>query len=124
MAMKKRYHTVNGMLIGETSNGVRRGYLPDALGSVVATVDNTGSVENRYWYKPFGVLLAKEGTGPDPHFRWRGSLAYRSSVTSVSAVYGSIRHLDVFAGQWTSVDSFWPTVAPYSLSWLTGSGKA
>lgn len=82
MAMKKRHHTVNGMLIGETSNGARRGYLPDVLGSVVATVDDNGSIENLYWYKPSGALLAKMGGEPDPKFLWVGEWGYRTDATT------------------------------------------
>ncbi len=35
----KCYHTVNGELRGETTSGVRTGYLTDVLGSVTATVN-------------------------------------------------------------------------------------
>lgn len=87
MAMKKRYHTVNGMLVGETSNGVRRGYLPDALGSVVATVDNNGSIENTYRYKPYGSLLAKTGAAAEPRFLWCGTSGSR---------HGKLKRADSF----------------------------
>lgn len=113
MAMKKRYHTVNGMLIGETSNGVRRGYLSDALGSVVATVDDTGSIENTYRYKPYGDLLAKTGTASDPRFLWIGALGYRYK-TSLGNVYVRARHYVTYNGNWSSVDKFWPAQPAYN----------
>jgi len=63
MVMKKSYYSVGGEIIGEKSGGVRTDYLTDALGSVTATVDQAGSVINRYTYKPYGALLAKTGVG-------------------------------------------------------------
>ena len=112
--MKKRYHTVNGMLIGETSNGVRRGYLPDALGSVVATVDDNGAIENTYRYKPYGGLLAKTGTAADPRFMWVGARGYRSTSTRSSELYVRKRHYASTNGAWTSVDPLWPVLEAYS----------
>lgn len=108
MAMKKRYHTVNGMLIGETSNGVRRGYLPDALGSAVATVDDNGSIENTYRYKPYGSLLAKTGTAADPRFLWAGTSGYRTNSGVCTDIYVRTRHYCTFHGSWTSPDPLWP----------------
>ena len=42
------YHTLNGELLGETGPGGRRFYGKDALGSVVATYDQNGTLENTY----------------------------------------------------------------------------
>ena len=103
------YHTVNGMIIGETTNGVRRGYLPDALGSVVATVDDTGSIENTYRYKPYGSLLAKTGSGADPRFLHAGESGSRSTGLRYSEAYNRLRHLDYRNGRWTSIDPLWPS---------------
>ena len=41
MAMKARYTVIDGEIIAEKRNGVRRLYVPDPLGSTVALVDNT-----------------------------------------------------------------------------------
>ena len=60
MAVTK-YLTVDGMILGEVTNGVMRNYGTDALGSVVATYIG-GAQENTYRYKPYGELLAKSGT--------------------------------------------------------------
>ena len=116
MAMKKRYHTVNGMLIGETSNGVRRGYLPDALGSVVATVDSNGSIENTYRYKPYGSLLTKTGAGADPRFLWVGTSGSRFMATTYAEAYNRSRHFGCRSGCWGTVDRFWPAESPYAYS--------
>lgn len=102
------YHTVNGMIIGETTSGVRRGYLPDALGSVVATVDDNGSIENTYRYKPYGSLLAKTGTAADPRFMWTGAIGSLSCPLAWSDQYNQARHYGCESGCFTSVDTLWP----------------
>lgn len=107
------YHTVNGMLIGETSNGVRRGYLPDALGSVVATVDNDGSIENTYRYKPYGSLLAKTGSAPDPTFLWTGETGSRSSTARHAEQYNRHRTYDHSSSLWLQSDALWPSEQAY-----------
>lgn len=67
------------MLGEKAAGGSRLDYLTDALGSVTATVDQTGSVVNRYTYKPYGALLNKSGAGADPSFQGVGSLGYRQT---------------------------------------------
>ena len=42
------YHTANGMLLGETTAGVRTDYLTDALGNVTGTVNQSAQVVNTY----------------------------------------------------------------------------
>lgn len=114
--MTKRYTTINGMIVGETVNGVRRGFLHDANGSVVATVTSDGQVENRYWYKPFGELLAKTGSGPDPRFLWRGGLATRAQNTRFAENYGFSRHYAQGLGTWTSPYQIDPPFGSYSIA--------
>src|SRR5688572_23246446 len=41
MAMKARYTVLDGEIIAEKRDGVRRSYVPDALGSTVALIDST-----------------------------------------------------------------------------------
>jgi RHS repeat-associated protein len=76
----------------------------DALGSVTATVDQTGNVVNRYRYKPYGGLLSKSGVGADPKRQWVGSLGYRQTGKKYSDVYVRARHYDTANGRWTSKD--------------------
>jgi hypothetical protein len=78
------YFSVNGQIIAEETGGVQTDYVTDALGSVVATVDQNAQVINRYTYKPYGGLLSKTGTGPDPKFRWVGSWGYRQTSTALN----------------------------------------
>lgn len=114
--MTKTYTTINGMIVGETVNGIRRGFLHDANGSVVATVTSDGQVENRYWYKPFGELLAKTGSGPDPRFLWRGGLATRYQNTRFAENYGYSRHYAQGLGTWTSPYQLDPPFGSYSIA--------
>lgn len=108
------YHTINGRIVGQTRNGVRTHYVPDALGSVVATVDSNGAPENTYRYKPYGSLLAKTGTAADPGFMWVGARGYRSISTRSSELYVRKRHYASTNGTWTSVDPLWPVLEAYS----------
>jgi len=67
------YFTMGGQVFGEkVAVGSRIDYLPDALGSVVTTVDQTATPQNTYRYKPYGSQLAKTGSGPAPKFLWNG----------------------------------------------------
>lgn len=74
------YHTVNGKLRGETTNGVTTNDLTDGLGSITATVDANADVVNTYRHKPFGGLQAKTGPGPDPKFLWTGGTGSRATA--------------------------------------------
>jgi RHS repeat-associated protein len=104
MVMKKSCYSVGGEILGEKSGGVRTDYLTDALGSVTATVDQTGNVVNQYTYKPYGGLLAKTGAGADPSYQWVGSLGYRQADRKYSEVYVRARHYDTTKGRWANKD--------------------
>lgn len=112
--MTKNYYTVNGVIMGESSGGVTTKYLRDALGSVVATFDNNGTVQNTYRYKPSGELLAKTGTAPDPDFRFVGTTGARQTGRRYSELYFRRRHLDVQGGRWSTVNSLWPRRPQYT----------
>jgi RHS repeat-associated protein len=83
------------------------------LGNVTATIDQNAKVLNRYTYKPFGELLSKEGTAPDPKFLWVGSRGYRQTGNKHSDVYVRARHYDMRTGRWTSRDPLWPRESAY-----------
>jgi hypothetical protein len=84
-------YTINGRLMGESTNGVMRNYVTDVLGSVVGTVLN-GVAENTYQYKPYGSLLAKTGTAVDPSFLWNGGSGYRATTMPNASHYVRRRH--------------------------------
>ena len=79
------YYTVNGRIRAESSGGTRTTYLPDALGSVTATMDESGSVLNTYRYKPYGSLLSKSGMGGDPRFQWQGKKGIQTTGLSAAS---------------------------------------
>ena len=107
------YYTVNGSIIGESTNGVRTDYLMDALGSVTGTVNSSGQVINTYRYKPFGDLLSKSGTGADPAFGWVGTQGYKQTQKKFSNFYVRARHYGSSQGRWTTVDPYKAPVQQY-----------
>jgi hypothetical protein len=112
MAMKKKYYTVEGEIIGERSEAGRINYGVDALGSVTSTMAGD-SVQNTYAYKPYGALLSKTGTGADPSFLWVGTPGYRYTGRSHSDYYVRARHYDSTTGRWSTVDPLWPFQPQY-----------
>ncbi len=109
------YISMDGMLIGEMTNGVMRNYGTDALGSVVETVLN-GVEENTYQYKPYGGLLAKTGVAADPSYLWNGGSGYRATSLRNSSSYVARRHFTDITGTWTTVDPLWPVEPPFGYS--------
>ncbi|HRJ28096.1 MAG TPA: RHS repeat-associated core domain-containing protein [Fimbriimonadaceae bacterium] len=104
---------MNGVLIGESTGGVRTDYLTDALGSVTATMDESANIKNTYRYKPYGDLLAKTGTDPDPKFMWNGSTGSRKTGLANSGQYNINRHYGTEQAAWTSRDPLWPQELAY-----------
>src|SRR2546421_2647467 len=99
------YYTVNGEILGEkTAGGSRIDYLTDALGSVIATKNQSAQIVNTYRYKPYGALLAKTGVGADPSFQWVGGVGYRQTNKKWSDVHVRRRHDDTATGRWVSRD--------------------
>ena len=69
MAMKTRYNVVNGQVLSETRNGVRRDYLTDGLGNTLALLDSTQTKTDTFDYFPSGTVAARTGTTATP-FQW------------------------------------------------------
>jgi len=113
------YYSVNGVLIGESTGGVRTDYLTDALGAVTATMDQSANIKNTYRYKPYGDVLAKTGTDPDPKFMWNGSTGSRKTGLANSGQYNINRHYGTEQAAWTSRDPLWPR----ELAYVYGGGN-
>ena len=65
------YYSVEGEIIGEHTIGSSRlDYLPDALGSVVSTIDQRLIVQSTARFKPYGATLA--ATGSHQNYGWVG----------------------------------------------------
>ena len=106
------YYTVNDEIMGEHTLGQSRlDYVTDALGSVIATVDQTLTVQSTARYKPFGANLATSGT--QVKFGWAGSRGYRQTGLPHSDIYVRARHLGTIEGRWTSADPVWPRQLAY-----------
>ena len=100
-----KVHTVHGEIIAETTVGSPRvDYLTDAIGSVTATVNQSAQVVNTYRYNPFGSLLAKTGTGPDPAFGWVGTKGYKPTANKFSDFYVRRRSPSSDLGRWSTLD--------------------
>jgi RHS repeat-associated protein len=108
MPMKTQYYTVDGVILGERTNGQTVAYLPDALGSVAGTAGTSGNLQRQFRYKPFGETLYDNGTGVKPKKRWVGTLGYRSTGMLRSEYYVRARHYGTQEGQWTTIDRHWP----------------
>ena len=103
------YHSVDGLLLGETGASGRRDYLPDALGSTMGTADGTtGVLKNEYRYRPYGGFLLQGSAEPDPAFLWTGETGSRSSGAPHAGQYNRARTYARETGRWTSVDPLWP----------------
>ncbi len=109
MGLSTAYYTVEGEIVGESTNGIRLDYLTDALGSVTAKVDQTATVVSTARYKPYGGNLA----GADYTFGWVGSLGYRKSANSSSPMYIRNRSYLTQTSKWLTVDSVFPVQPAY-----------
>ncbi|GAB4453130.1 MAG: hypothetical protein OHK0029_05310 [Armatimonadaceae bacterium] len=67
------YTVVNGRVLSEKRNGVRRQYVPDPLGSTTALLDNTQTKTDTFSYYPYGEEASRTGTTPTLpflHLEW------------------------------------------------------
>jgi hypothetical protein len=100
------------MLIGEQTSGVSTDYVPDALGSIVAAINQSLTTTYTAAYTPYGTVLASTGTAPN--FTWVGSLGYFAAAGVAYAEYSvRARFPSSKTGRWTSVDPMWPGTGAY-----------
>ena len=106
------YYSANGVIIAEHTTGQSRlDYVTDALGSVIATIDQTLTVKSTARYKPYGATLAQTGT--QPMYGWVGAPGYRRTGLPHTDAYVRKRHLSTPDGRWSSVDLIWPSERAY-----------
>jgi len=101
------YVTVQGEIVSEIRNGVRRDYVPDPLGSTVALLDGSQNRTDTWEYWPYGEVRARTGAISTP-FQFVGSLGYyRDSATRT---YIRARHYRQGLGRWQAEDplGYWP----------------
>src|SRR5579872_6038788 len=61
-----RYTVMDGQIIAEKRNGVRKEYVPDAIGSTVALLDKTQTKTDTFSYWPYGEVASRGGSTPTP----------------------------------------------------------
>jgi hypothetical protein len=106
------FHTMNGEIVGESVGGTVRDYLLDPLGSVVATLDADGLVDQfEYW--PYGESVDDLPAGA-PVFLWVGALGYWFDTDERRYVRHRMLRTDL--GSWMQLDPLWPGTA----SWAYG----
>ncbi len=96
-----RYTVIDGEVIAEKRNGVRKLYVPDPLGSTVALLDNTQAQTDTFSYWPYGEDAGRTGTTPTP-FRHVGTLGYYYDSSTRS--YVRAREVDKQKGRWLTQD--------------------
>jgi len=95
---------MNGEIVGESVGGTVRDYLLDPLGSVVATLDAGGLVDQfEYW--PYGELVDDLPEGA-PEFLWVGGPGYWFDTDERRYVRHRMLRTDL--GSWMQLDPLWP----------------
>ncbi len=96
-----RYTVIDGEVIAEKRNGVRKLYVPDPLGSTVALLDNTQAQTDTFSYWPYGEDAGRTGSTPTP-FQYVGTAGYYrdSSIRD----YVRTRTLSTLQGRWITED--------------------
>lgn len=96
-----RYTTIDGEIIAEKRNGVRREYVPDPLGSTVALLDDTQTQTDTFQYWPYGEVATRTGTTDTP-FQYVGVYGY--FVNKSIGYYVRARWFAPQIGYWLSDD--------------------
>src|SRR5947207_10899889 len=97
MGMTVRYTVINGEVIAEKRNGVRRLYVPDPLGSTVALLDNVQTQTDTFSYWPYGEESARTGTTATP-FRYLGGFAFTNGGLQKPCLGSS--YIDLGKARW------------------------
>lgn len=101
----KSYYCIRRVVIAESTSSTRVDFLRDALGNVTALSDSSGSISNRYRYKPYGTQIMTSGSPSSISHLWVGAYGYRYGATMRFANnYVRARHYGSLQGAWTSKD--------------------
>jgi RHS repeat-associated protein len=110
MPMSVTYATVHGRLVEENRGGVVTEYVPDTLGNVIMTTDESGTVTSTTTYWPFGEVRTQTGTNPSP---WGFCGVWGYLTDAVSRMYVRARHYRADTSRWLTVDPLWPSKDAY-----------
>lgn len=108
--MKVRYTNIEGQIVAEERNGVRRSYVPDVLGSTILLLNNNQGIDDAVSYAPFGEVQERTGATPT-RFLWAGTRGYDSGGP---LTYVRARSLSEKLGRWTTVDPMGISQPPYA----------
>jgi RHS repeat-associated protein len=110
------YYTFDNVIVAEDQPGGTgfQTYGTDALGTVAATYDDTGILQNTFRYSPYGNLLISSGSTAAPPFGWVGTLGYRGTGRQFFEYHVRARHYSLLLGRWTTVDPRWPEEPAYA----------
>jgi RHS repeat-associated protein len=97
-----RYTVIDGEVMSELRNGVKRDYVPDPLGSTVALLDATQTKTDTFQYWPYGESAGRTGTTATP-FQYVGSFGYYQDGAAKN--YIRARYLDKGKGRWLTEDN-------------------
>jgi|SRR6185312_12320560 len=78
------YTWLDGEIVGQNANGVKRDFVPDPLGSTVALLDSSQTKTDTFAYSPPGEIRAQTGLGMTP-FQFGGSLGTRAEFPPTHA---------------------------------------
>jgi hypothetical protein len=117
MAVTK-YYTFGGRLLAENQIGGTgfRSYGHDDVGSVIATYDNTGMLQDAFRYSPYGTSLIETSPVIAPYFCYLGSLSHRATGREFFESYSDERHYSSSLAQWTTVNRLWTSSGVQSYS--------
>jgi RHS repeat-associated protein len=127
MPMKVRYTVVNGQVIAENRNGVRKTYVPDPSGSTIALLDDKQKITDTFRYSPFGELKSRTGSTPTP-FQYIGTKGYYTDPNN--RIYVRARTYQPNYARWMTVDPLWPGESAYGYArgnpvrWVDPSGTS
>ncbi len=111
MAMKKRFYSVDGQMVGYEEGGVRKDFLTDHLGSIIAIMDENEVRVFDTRYSAYGRNRWITGTGCG--FGWVGTYGYRETGLFKMSHYVRARHYSYVTGGWSTVDPLWPDESAY-----------
>jgi len=111
MPMSERYYTVDGQMIGFEEGGVRKDFLTDHLGSIIAIMDENEVRVFDTRYSAYG--RNRWITGTSCGFGWVGTYGYRETGLSHMSHYVRARHYSYVTGGWSTVDPLWPRERAY-----------